>query len=49
MPPARLTNYMFAHSKYSSGLAQRGVMTDLLIEADEQHPTVTEASAQVAP
>jgi negative regulator of sigma E activity len=49
MPPARLTSYMFAHSKYSSGLAQRGVMTDLLIEADEQHPTVTEASAQVAP
>jgi sigma-E factor negative regulatory protein RseA len=31
----RLTNYMFAHSKYSSGLGQRGVLADLLIEDDE--------------
>src|ERR1700722_2471789 len=35
MPPARLTNYVFAHSKYSSGLDQRGVLADLLIEAEE--------------
>ncbi len=28
MPPARLTNYVFAHSKYSSGLGQRGVLAD---------------------
>jgi sigma-E factor negative regulatory protein RseA len=49
MPPARLTNYVFAHSKYSSGLAQRGVLADLLIEADEQQPTVNEAAAHVAP
>jgi negative regulator of sigma E activity len=49
MPPARLTNYVFAHSKYSSGLDQRGVMADLLIEADEQPPAVTEAAAHVAP
>jgi sigma-E factor negative regulatory protein RseA len=33
--PARLTNYVFAHSKYSSGLGQRGVLADLLIEDDE--------------
>jgi len=33
--PARLTNYIFAHSKYSSGLGQRGVLADLLIEDDE--------------
>jgi sigma-E factor negative regulatory protein RseA len=46
--PARLTNYVFAHSRYSSGLAQRGVMADLLIEADEQ-PAVSEAAAHVAP
>jgi hypothetical protein len=32
--PARLTNYVFAHSKYSSGLGQRGVLADLLIEDD---------------
>jgi sigma-E factor negative regulatory protein RseA len=33
--PARLTNYVFAHSKYSLGLGQRGVLADLLIEDDE--------------
>jgi sigma-E factor negative regulatory protein RseA len=50
MPPARLTNYVFAHSKYSSGLAQRGVLADLLIEADEQQqPAANEAAAHVAP
>jgi sigma-E factor negative regulatory protein RseA len=48
MPLARLTKYVFAHSKYSSGLDQRGVLADLLIEADEQ-PAVHEAAAQVAP
>jgi sigma-E factor negative regulatory protein RseA len=47
--PARLTNYMFAHSKYSTGLAQRGVLADLLIDADEQRPAVTEAAAHVVP
>jgi len=31
MPPARLTNYIMAHSRYSSGLDQRGVLADLLI------------------
>jgi hypothetical protein len=34
-PPSRLTNYVFAHSKYSTGLGRRGVLTDLLIEDDE--------------
>jgi sigma-E factor negative regulatory protein RseA len=47
--PGRLTNYVFAHSKYSTGLAQRGVLADLLIEADEQQPAVTEAAARVVP
>jgi sigma-E factor negative regulatory protein RseA len=47
--PARLTNYVFAHSGYSSGLALRGFMADLLIEADEQQPAVNEAAAHVAP
>jgi sigma-E factor negative regulatory protein RseA len=41
--PARLTNYVLAHSKYSSGLAQRGVLADLLIEDDEPQ---TRASPQ---
>ncbi len=44
MPPARLTNYVFAHSRYSSGLAQRGVMADMLIEAEEQQPAANEAA-----
>jgi sigma-E factor negative regulatory protein RseA len=38
LAPARLTNYVFAHSKYSSGLGQRGVLADLLIEDDEPQP-----------
>jgi sigma-E factor negative regulatory protein RseA len=49
MPPARLTNYVFAHSRYSSGLDQRGVMADLLIENEETHAGVSEAAARVAP
>jgi sigma-E factor negative regulatory protein RseA len=49
MAPARLTNYVFAHSRYSSGLDQRGVLADLLIEADEQQPVVGEAAAHVVP
>jgi sigma-E factor negative regulatory protein RseA len=49
MGPARLTNYVLAHSRYSSGLEQRGVLADLLIEADEQQPVVSEAAAHVVP
>ena len=41
MPAARLTNYVFAHSKYSSGLDQRGVMADMLIETDDSAPADT--------
>jgi sigma-E factor negative regulatory protein RseA len=47
--PARLTNYVFAHSQYSSGLDQRGVMADLLIEADQQQPAIEEAAAHPVP
>ncbi len=49
MPPARLTNYVFAHSRYSSGLDQRGVLADLLIETEDQQPVTHEAAAPVAP
>jgi sigma-E factor negative regulatory protein RseA len=35
LPAARLTNYVFAHSKYSSALGQSNVLTDLLADADE--------------
>jgi sigma-E factor negative regulatory protein RseA len=47
VPPARLTNYVMAHSRYSSGLDQRGVLADLLIESDEQVPAVNQAAAHV--
>jgi sigma-E factor negative regulatory protein RseA len=47
--PGRLTSYVFAHSRYSSGLAQRGVLADLLIEGDEPPPAIEQAAAHVAP
>jgi sigma-E factor negative regulatory protein RseA len=51
--PARLTNYVFAHSKYSSGLGQRGVLADLLIEDEPQPaiplPTPLNPEARVVP
>jgi sigma-E factor negative regulatory protein RseA len=46
MSPARLTNYVFAHSKYSLGLSQRGVLADLLIEDDEPQPAAIQGVAQ---
>jgi sigma-E factor negative regulatory protein RseA len=49
LAPARLTNYVFAHSKYSSGLGQRGVLADLLIEDDEPQLVPVERSAQPQP
>jgi hypothetical protein len=36
LPAARLTNYVFAHSKYSSVLGQNDVLNDLLSEADAE-------------
>jgi len=52
-PTGRLTNYMFAHSKYSYGLAQRGVLADLLINDDEPvgaaRAQPTQVPARVAP
>jgi sigma-E factor negative regulatory protein RseA len=47
--PARLTNYIFAHSKYSSGLGQRGMLADLLIEDDEPQLIPITRSAQPPP
>jgi sigma-E factor negative regulatory protein RseA len=35
LPAARLTNYVFAHSKYSSVLGQENVLSGLLADADE--------------
>jgi sigma-E factor negative regulatory protein RseA len=36
MPAARLTSYVFAHSRYSSVLGQSNVWSGLLADADEQ-------------
>jgi negative regulator of sigma E activity len=44
--PARLTNYVFAHSKYSLGLSQRGVLADLLIEDDGPQPAAVQGVTQ---
>jgi len=49
IPPARLTKYVFAHSRYSSGLDQRGVLADLLIEAEDQQPPPQEAPPPAVP
>jgi sigma-E factor negative regulatory protein RseA len=46
MAPARLTNYVFAHSKYSSGLGERGLLADLLIEDEEGQIRAPERAAQ---
>jgi hypothetical protein len=46
-PSGRLTNYMFAHSKYSYGLGQRGVLADLLINEDEPAGPAREPAAKV--
>jgi negative regulator of sigma E activity len=42
---ARLTNYVFAHSKYPSLLGQRDVLTDLIVESDEPAPTAAPEKA----
>ncbi len=38
MPAARLTKYVFAHSRSSSVLGQSNVLSSLLADADEQQP-----------
>jgi sigma-E factor negative regulatory protein RseA len=44
MPAARLTNYVFAHSKYSAVMGQNDVLNDLLSDADAEQPQSSEAS-----
>ncbi|HEX4152810.1 MAG TPA: sigma-E factor negative regulatory protein [Steroidobacteraceae bacterium] len=41
LPAARLTSYVFAHSRYSSVLGQSNVLSGLLADADEQAPAQT--------
>jgi sigma-E factor negative regulatory protein RseA len=48
LPAARLTNYVFAHSKYSSVLGQNDVLNDLLSEADPEDAAAAAAAAAAA-
>jgi sigma-E factor negative regulatory protein RseA len=48
LPAARLTNYVFAHSKYSSVLGQNDVLNDLLSEAEPEDATAAAAAAAAA-
>jgi sigma-E factor negative regulatory protein RseA len=45
LPAARLTNYVFAHSKYSSVLGQNDVLNDLLSGADAEDAAAAAAAA----
>jgi sigma-E factor negative regulatory protein RseA len=45
LPAARLTNYVFAHSKYSSVLGQNDVLNDLLSGADAEDAGAAAAAA----
>jgi sigma-E factor negative regulatory protein RseA len=50
LPAARLTNYVFAHSKYSSVLGQSNVLSGLLTAADEeQEQTPAAPQTRTAP
>jgi len=44
LPAARLTSYVFAHSRYSSVLGQSNVLSGLLADADEQSPADSRAA-----
>jgi hypothetical protein len=48
LPAARLTNYVFARSKYSSVLGQNDVLNDLLSGADAEDAGAAAAAAAAA-
>ncbi len=39
LPPASLTDYVFAHSEYTSFLGQRNLLSGLIAEPEEQAPS----------
>jgi sigma-E factor negative regulatory protein RseA len=49
LPAARLTNYVFAHSRYSSVLGQSNVLSGLLTDADTDEPVVRTAAHDDTP
>jgi sigma-E factor negative regulatory protein RseA len=48
LPAARLTNYVFAHSQYSSVLGQRNVLLGLLADSDGQEVAGTGRAVNAA-
>jgi sigma-E factor negative regulatory protein RseA len=48
VPATRLTNYVVAHSEYSSPLARRSVLTGVLAEDDEESEPASEDGADDA-
>ena len=50
IPAARFTSYVFAHSKYSVGLGQGGLLSSLLADADDSagDPHLTTIAAKAA-
>jgi hypothetical protein len=51
LAPARLTNYVFAHSKYSVGLGQGNLLSTLLSEDadDAQSAQAAQGASRTAP
>jgi negative regulator of sigma E activity len=49
LPAARLTNYVFAHSKYSSGLGQSNVLTGWLADSYEDGADGKAIATQTVP
>ena len=49
LPAARLTNYVFAHSKYSSALGQRNVLSGLIAEQPSEQQVFGDAGQDLPP
>jgi len=49
VPATRLTNYVVAHSEYSSPLARRSVLTGVLAEDDSDPDVATKDEEAQAP
>ncbi len=49
LPASRLTNYVFAHSKYSSALGQRNVLSGLIADLPGEQPPPSDPLPQSEP
>lgn len=46
IPGAQLTDYVFAHSQYSSPLSQREILTDVIVEGNQPNPEANASTAR---